>query len=85
MGACQLRNGMGQTRHMHLVVLAYTALIRQLPHDRVRDWAHTRLMTIGEACRSIARETLGQTIAWALDRAHEGMSLPEIKRLLVLP
>jgi hypothetical protein len=25
MGECQLRDGLGQTRHMHLVVLAYTA------------------------------------------------------------
>jgi hypothetical protein len=58
MGDCQLRNGEGQTRHMHLVVLAYTALMRQVKHDRAHEWAHMRLTTIGESCRLIARETL---------------------------
>ena len=85
MGECQLRDGMGQTRHMHLVVLVYTALMRQLKHDRALDWAHTRLMTIGESCRTIARETLGKTLAWAIECAHEGMSVSEIKLRLALP
>jgi DDE superfamily endonuclease len=85
MGECQLRDGMGQTRHMHLVVLAYTALMRQLKHDRALDWAHTRLMTIGESCRTIARETLGKTLTWAIERAQEGMSLSDIKQCLALP
>ena len=85
MGECQLRDGMGQTRHMQLVVLAYTALMRQVKHDRALDWAHTRLMTIGESCRTIARETLGKTLAWAIERAQEGMSLPDIKHRLALP
>jgi len=69
MGECQLRDGMGQTRHMHLVVLAYTALMRHLQPDRALDWAHVRLMTIGESCRSIAREILGKTLAWAVEQA----------------
>jgi hypothetical protein len=84
MGECQLRDGMGQTRHMHLVVLAYTALMRQLQHDRALDWAHTRLMTIGESCRSIAREILGKTLAWAVEQAQHGMSLPDIQQRLAL-
>jgi hypothetical protein len=84
MGECQLRDGIGQTRHMHLVVLVYTALMRQLKHDRALDWAHTRLMTIGESCRSVARETLGKTLAWAIEKAQQGMHLPEIKRQLAL-
>lgn len=85
MGECQLRDGMGQTRHMYLVTLAYTALMRQMKHDRALDWAHTRLMTIGESCRTIARETLGKTLAWAIARAQQGMSLSDIKRQLALP
>jgi DDE superfamily endonuclease len=84
MGECQLRDGMGQTRHMHLVVLAYTALMRQLQHDRALDWAHVRLMTIGESCRSIAREILGKTLAWAVEQAQHGMSLPDIQQRLAL-
>ena len=85
MGKCQLRSGRGQTRHLHLVVLAYTALMRQLKHDCALIWAHTRLMTIGESCRTIVREVLGKTLAWAIERAHQGLSLPQIKQLLALP
>jgi hypothetical protein len=85
MGACQLRDGLGQTRHRYLVLLVYTALMRQLKHDRALEWAHTRLMTIGESCRTIARATLGKTLAWAMERAQEGMSLPDIKLRLALP
>jgi len=84
MGECQLRNGVGQTRHMHLVVLVYTALMRQLKHDRAIDWAHKHLTTIGESCRTIARETLGKTLVWAIEQAQQGMSVTEIKRQLAL-
>ena len=84
MGECQLRDGKGQTRHMHLVMVVYTALMRQMKHDRALEWAQKRLMTIGEACRCIARETLGKTIAWAIEHAQQGMSLPEIKQQLAL-
>lgn len=84
MGECQLRDGQGQTRHMYLVVLVYSALMRQLKHDRAIEWAHSRLMTIGESCRSIARETLAKTLAWAIQQAQQGISLPEIKRQLAL-
>ncbi|MEN9936739.1 MAG: hypothetical protein RLZZ387_3318, partial [Chloroflexota bacterium] len=38
MGDCQLRDGLGQTRHMHLVMLMYTALMRQVKHDRALGW-----------------------------------------------
>jgi hypothetical protein len=85
MGDCQLRSGLGQTRHMHLVALVYTALMRQLQHDRAHDWAHTRLTTIGEACRMIFRETLAKTLEWVVDRTRDGMSFPEIKHQLALP
>lgn len=85
MGECQLRNGDGQTRHMHLVVLAYTALMRQLRHDRAQEWAHMRLTTMGEACRLIFRETLAKTLEWVVERTREGLSFGEIKQQLALP
>ena len=84
MGECQLRSGLGQTRHMHLVVLVYSALMRQLKHDRALEWAHKHLTTIGESCRSIAREVLAKTLGWAIEQAQQGISLPEIKRQLAL-
>jgi hypothetical protein len=69
---------------MHLVILVYTALMRQLKHDRSLDWAHVRLMTIGESCRTIAREILGKTLTWAVEQAQHGMSLPDIQQRLAL-
>jgi hypothetical protein len=41
----------------------------QLRQGRVSAWASETLMTIGEACRAVLRETLGQTISWAIERA----------------
>lgn len=66
MGACQLRSGQGQTRHMHLVMLAYTLLMRELKSSRAKEWTLERLMTIGQACRAVANETLGATLRWAI-------------------
>lgn len=85
MGECQLRTGAGQTRHMHLVGLVYTALMRQLQHDRAQDWAQMRLTTIGEACRLIARETLAKTLAWVVEHVHAGRPFDDIKHALALP
>lgn len=71
MGACQLRDGQGQTRHMYLVMLAYSLLMLQLRQDRARDWALCRLKTIGEACRAMLDETLRATITWVVHQATE--------------
>lgn len=69
LGDCQLRNGEGQTRHIYLVLLAHSLLMAQLGQGRVSAWANETLTTIGEACRAVLRETLAQTIHWALERA----------------
>jgi len=71
MGDCQLRDGQGQTRHMYLVMLAYSLLVRQLGQGRAQDWAFQKLMTIGEACRAMLRETLRTTLAWAIQEVTE--------------
>jgi len=71
MGDCQLRDGQGQTRHMYLVMLAYTLLMDQLGQNRAKGWALRKLTTIGEACRAVLRETLRSTIAWAIEQATE--------------
>lgn len=71
MGDCQLRDGEGQTRHMYLVTLAYSLLIRQLRQGRAKEWALQRLTTIGEACRAMLRETLRTTLSWAMDQVIE--------------
>ena len=71
MGDCQLRDGQGQTRHMYLVMLAYTLLMDQLGQNRAKEWALRKLTTIGEACRAVLRESLRSTIAWAIEQATE--------------
>ena len=71
MGDCQLRDGQGQTRHMYLVMLAYSLLMVQLRQDRAQEWALCRLKTIGEACRAMLRETLRSTLAWVVDQVTE--------------
>jgi hypothetical protein len=67
MGDCQLRDSEGQTRHMHLVMLAYSLLMRQLRQGHAYEWAFEKLTTIGQACRAILRETLRQTLTWAME------------------
>jgi hypothetical protein len=69
MGDCQLRNGEGQTRHMYLVMLAYSLLMARMQQSRASGRAQTVLTTIGEACRAVSRETLSKTLAWAVEQA----------------
>jgi hypothetical protein len=69
MGDCQLRDSQGQTRHMYLVMLAYSLLMRQLRQGHAYDWAFQKLTTIGEACRAMLRETLRTTLTWAMEHA----------------
>jgi DDE superfamily endonuclease len=71
MGDCQLRDGQGQTRHMYLVMLAYTLLMRQLRQASAKEWAFRRLTTIGEACRAVLNETLRTTIEWVIRQVVE--------------
>lgn len=85
MGDCQLRNGQGQTRHLYMVFLAHSVLMRQLRQGRAREWALERLTTIGQACTAVSRETLSQTISWVIDRVEKGCDYGRIKTQLALP
>lgn len=85
MSDCQLRNGRGQTRHMYMVFLAHSVLMRQLRQSRARAWALERLTTIGQACGAVLRETLSQTIGWVVDRLENGWDYGRIKTQLALP
>jgi hypothetical protein len=90
LGDCQLRDALGQTRHMHLVMLAYSLLVRQLRQGHAYEWALCQLTTIGEACRAVGREVLRTTLNWAMEVAaagwgrerviaYLGLSTPEAK------
>lgn len=86
MGDCQLRSGQGQTRHLYLVFLTHSILMRQMKHGRAREWARERLLTIGEACRAVLKEALSDTISWVVKQIEfEGWDLRRVKRQLDLP
>jgi hypothetical protein len=86
MGDCQLRKGRGQTRHMYMVFLAHSVLMRQLRQGRAREWARERLTTIGQACMSVLRQTLSDTIAWVIERIEDdGWDFQRVKVQLDLP
>ena len=86
LGECQVRKSQGQTRHMYLVCVAYSLLMRCLQQRRVQEWARQRLMTIGQACRAIKAESLGQVIDWVAEKlTGEQWSVPAIKRALDVP
>jgi hypothetical protein len=70
MGDCQLRSREGQSRHMYLVMLAYSRLMSQLKQGHAYEWAYRKLTTIGEACRAILHETLRSTLSWAIERVQ---------------
>ncbi len=69
-GDCQLRSRVGQTRHLYLVMLAYSLLMKQLRQGHAYDWAYRTLTTIGEACRAIGQGTLRTTLSWAMERVQ---------------
>lgn len=76
MGDCQLRSGQGQTRHMYLVMLAYSLLVLQLKQSRAKSWAREWLTTIGQACRAVTAETLRTTLEWAIKQVTENSQQP---------
>lgn len=86
LGDCQLRNGRGHTRHLHLVFLAHSVLLRQLQQGRARAWALQPLQTIGEACRAVTKETVSRLIDWIVKRVCEdNWSTQKIRVQLALP
>jgi len=85
MGDCQLRSGMGQTRHQYMVFLAYSVLVRQMQGSRSSAWALQRLTTIGQACMAVTRQTLSQTIEWVVKQImEEKQNFESIKLQLAL-
>ena len=84
LGDCQARTGEGQTRHVYLVSVAYSLLMRSLHQSRPQDWARRTLTTIGEACRAVKAETLEQMVDWIVDKLIvDHWSVLEIKTVLI--
>jgi hypothetical protein len=86
MGDCQVRSGQGQTRHRYLVCVAYSLLMRSLRQKRAQGWARCKLTTIGQACRAVKAETLGQVIDWVVEKLTcEHWTVPQIKSAFDVP
>jgi hypothetical protein len=57
--------------------------MRSLHQSRPQEWARRVLTTIGEACRAVKGEQLGQLVDWMVDnRADDHGSLAQIKAVL---
>ena len=52
--------------YIGILMLAYSLLVLQLRQNRAKNWALTRLQTIGQACRAMTIETLRTTLEWAI-------------------
>jgi hypothetical protein len=86
MGDCQLRDGQGQTRHLYMVFLAHSVLMHQLRQGRASEWALEHLTTIGQACLAVLRQTVSQTLTWAIERVQlDGWSCERVRTHLALP
>jgi len=85
LGDCQLRNGVGQTRHTYMVMLAHSLLVRELGNGSLREWCRVKLTTVGEACRALLRESIRNMVGWIMDELHiaiEGVAAKRFDQLL---
>jgi len=80
---CQLRSGLGHTRHIYCVFLAHSLLVQQLDKTSLSEWACVRLTTIGESCRSLLRESVRTMIGWVVKQMEDAMQ-SEVNRTLRL-
>jgi hypothetical protein len=68
-----------------MVFLAHSLLMRQLRQSRASAWALESLTTIGQACLAVLRQTLSQTLTWAIERIQsDGWSCDRVKTHLAL-
>ena len=80
---CQLRSGLGHTRHIYCVFLAHSLLVQQLDKTSLSEWVCVRLTTIGESCRSLLRESVRSMIGWVMEQMEDAMQ-SEVNRTLRL-
>jgi len=80
LGDCQLRNGVGQTRHTYMVMLAHSLLVRELGNGSLREWCRVKLTTVGEACRELLRESIRSMVGWVMDELHIALDRVSSKR-----
>lgn len=85
LGDCQLRDGVGQTRHTYAVMMAHSLLVRELGHGSLSEWCRVKLTTVGEACRALLRESIRSMVSWIMDELHialDGVAAKRFEQLL---
>jgi len=70
LGDCQLRDGVGQSRHTYMVMLAHSLLVRELGNGSLREWCRVKLTTVGEACRELLKESIRSMVGWIMDELN---------------
>lgn len=75
LGDCQLRGDLGQTRHMYMVFVAYSLLVRELDKTSVSEWARVKLTTIGEGCRALLRDSIRTMITWVVEEMESATQI----------
>ena len=83
MGECQLRTLEAQKRHLLLVIIAYTALLRASQSGRLNEWAKTAVRTIGLACRAVRAELLCKLIDHVISLMNQGADVSSFKKTLL--
>jgi hypothetical protein len=83
MGECQLRTMEAQRRHLLLVIVAYTALLRASQSGRLNEWARTAVRTIGLACRAVRAELLCKMIDKVIALIQQGADISSFKEMLL--
>lgn len=83
MGECQLRTMEAQKRHLLLVIVAYTALLRASQSGRLNEWAKTIVRTIGLACRAVRAELLCKLVDHVVTLIKQGADISSFKEALL--
>ena len=84
LGDCQLRDGVGQTRHTYMVMLAHSLLVRELGNGSLSEWCRVKLSTVGEACRALLSESIRSMVGWIMEELDVALSGVMRKRFDVL-
>ena len=83
MGECQLRTMEAQKKHLLLVIVAYTALLRASQSGRLNEWAKTIVRTIGLSCRAVRAELWCKLIDHVVTLIEQKADISSFKKMLL--
>lgn len=80
----ELRDEDGFRRHWHLVLVAYSCLLAEFHACGQRSWFTAKLLTIGEARRKLACDTLKNLVDWVRQKVKDQWEPTQIYECLAL-